>query len=108
MNKIQELNDKARNWQTSESNVQYLFTSMVDELPVENKLELLHLISDFNDFDEDNDPYGEHDFVSVEYNGETYFFKIDYYDLDMEHGSEDPADDSKTMRVCTLMHSSEY
>ncbi len=31
----------------------------------------------FNDFNERNDPYGEHDFGSVEHEGQTVFFKFD-------------------------------
>ena len=49
-------------------------------------------VQSFSNFTKDNDPHGEHDFGSFEVEGETYFFKIDYYALDMEGGSEDPAD----------------
>ena len=59
-------------------------------------------------FHEDNDPHREHDFGSFEIEGETYFFKIDYYALDMDGGSEDPADPEKTTRVLTIMRADEY
>ena len=36
------------------------------------------------------------------------WFKIDYYDLDLEYGSEDPADASITRRVITIMLPSDY
>jgi len=36
----------------------------------------------YDDFNERNDPYGEHDFGSFEFCGETIFWKIEYYDLD--------------------------
>jgi hypothetical protein len=62
----------------------------------------------FDDFTEDNDPYSEHDFGSFEYQGQTINFKIDYYALDMEHGSEDPANAAITKRVLTILLAEEY
>jgi len=44
--------------------------------------------------------------VSVE--GERYFFKVDYYDLTMEFGSQDPSDPTVTTRVLTIGHMSDY
>lgn len=38
----------------------------------------------YDDFTERNDPYGEHDFGSFEFCGETIFWKIEYYDLDFQ------------------------
>ncbi len=35
---------------------------------------------------------GEHDFGTIEIDGERFFFKIDYYGLDMQFGAEDPSD----------------
>lgn len=65
-------------------------------------------VATFTDFNEDNDPYGEHDFVKVEVGGEPYFGKIDYYDLDLEYGSPDPADPAVTTRVLTIFHARDY
>ena len=48
------------------------------EAPVRNAV--VEKIKVFEAFDDDNDPWGEHDFVSVEHDGQTYFAKIDYYD----------------------------
>ncbi len=62
----------------------------------------------YDDFGGDNDPYGEHDFGSVEVSGKKYFFKIDYYDPSLQRGSEDPADPEKTTRVMTIMRADEY
>jgi hypothetical protein len=65
-------------------------------------------VQNFADFNADNDPYGEHDFGSFEVAGETFFWKIDYYDSPCEFGSEDPADPEKTTRVITIMFAAEY
>ena len=50
-----------------------------------------------------NDPYGEHDFGSFDYKGQKIFWKIDYYDLNYEYMSENPADPTITNRVLTIM-----
>ncbi|WP_293363462.1 DUF3768 domain-containing protein [Phenylobacterium sp.] len=50
----------------------------------------LAAVRSFSDFTEDNDPYGEHDFGSINLAGQNLFWKIDAYDRDMVHGSEDP------------------
>ena len=39
---------------------------------------------------------------------EKIFWKIDYYAPDLVHGSENPSDPQQTVRVLTLMLSSEY
>ena len=59
-------------------------------------------------FDSDNDPYGEHDFGVVEVKGRRVFFKTDYYDLALCFASPDPADQTITRRVMTMMLAEEY
>ena len=51
---------------------------------------------------------GEHDFGSLDVDGETIFFKIDYLAPGGSLHSEDPADPTKTERVMTIMLASEY
>jgi len=60
------------------------------------------------EFDDANDPYGEHDFGAVDLGKQTIFWKIDYYGLDMASGSSDPSNPSVTRRVLTIMLSHEY
>ena len=62
----------------------------------------------YDRFTADNDPHGEHDFGSFELSGERLFWKIDYYDLDLQFGSNDPCEPALTRRVLTLMLASEY
>ena len=85
-------------------------TAGVAALPSPLPIILLAKVRAFNDFNKDNDPYGEHDFGSVELLGAgKVFWKIDYYaDEAMEYGSDDPTDPAKTYRVLTLMLADEY
>ena len=64
-------------------------------------------IAEFDDFTEDNDPYGDHDFGSIQPQGlPKIFWKIDYYeDADMEYGAEDKLN---AYRVLVIMLSEEY
>ena len=87
---------------------QVVMTAGVNALPDEAKATVLSKVRTFTDFNGDNDPHGEHDFVSFEHDGETYFAKIDYYAPDMDGGSEDAADPQKTTRVLTIMRADEY
>ena len=67
------------------------------------RAELIRTVRDFDSFDRGNDPYGEHDMGSFAFEDTACLWKIDYYDLDLAFGSEDPADPSKTIRVLTIM-----
>jgi hypothetical protein len=69
---------------------------------------IVKTITVYDDFCHDNDPYGEHDFRSFEADGATIFFKIDYYDRSLAHGSPDPSDPTITRRVITIMLAHEY
>ena len=62
----------------------------------------------YDAFTKDNDPHREHDFGAFEVDGVELFFKIDYYDHNMQGGSEDPANPACTVRVLTIMERTEY
>lgn len=70
--------------------------------------EILEKVRSFDNFTTANDPYDEHDFGSFDYKGQKIFFKIDYYDLNYEYMSENPADTTITNRVLTIMLASNY
>jgi hypothetical protein len=105
MNKIALLNDAFRR---TFRGGKVMMTSGVDELPDCVKAEALVQVAKFSDFTPDNDPHGEHDFGSFTLVGRKFFWKIEYYDREMVHGSEDPADPEKTTRVLTIMLACEY
>lgn len=103
--RIRELNDAFRN---SLVGGHVMMTSGVRGLGSLGLPALINLVREYNQFSEGNDPYGEHDFGSIELNGAKYFWKIDYYDKLLEQGSDDPADPDRTTRVLTLMRADEY
>jgi len=85
-----------------------MITPCVEDLDVAVRNDLLLHVREFSAFDGNNDPYGEHDFGAVTVGGQSFFWKIDYYDRALEGGSDDPANADKTIRVLTIMHASEY
>ena len=103
--RIRVLND---NFRSTFVGGQVVMTQGVDALPSDTKARVILAVQSFSNFTKDNDPHGEHDFGSFEIEGETYFYKLDYYALDMDGGSEDPADPSVTTRVLTIMRADEY
>lgn len=103
--RIRELNDAFRK---SFVGGKVMLTQGVDALADSDKMAVLAKVRGFDDFNPDNDPHREHDFVSVEHDGTKYFGKLDYYAKDMQQGSEDPADPLQTVRVLTIMRADEY
>jgi hypothetical protein len=103
---IAELNDRFRKGDRTLG--KHMASARVNALTSEQQQELTRLVRVFNDFTEGNDPHGEHDFGVIEFEGDEYDFKIDYYDLSYDYESEDSSDPTQTRRVLTLMHCSEY
>ena len=120
--RIARLNDMARQAMgvacTAVSTVGFRSLSASDQSRVRE------LIETFDAFDEDNDPHGERDFGTIYQLGdgrwtterprlrdderERVFWKLDYYDRDLQFGSEDAANPAVTRRVLTIMLSDEY
>ena len=103
--RIRALNDRFR--QTFAGG-RILITPGVGALPGEVQMDVLNRVRTFDAFTPGNDPYGEHDFGSIEMPEARVFWKIDSYAPDMVHGSDDPADPAKTCRVLTIMLAEEY
>jgi len=83
-------------------------TQGVQALSEEDQREVIRMVLEFQDFNEDNDPYGDHDLCVINYKGIKYYGKMDHYDLKLEFHSDDSSDDQKTIRVLTVMEVSEY
>lgn len=104
--RIAALNDQFR---STFQGGQVFMTSGIQALLEETRRKIFARVMTFNDFTEDNDPYGGHDFgmLEIEDVGKV-FWKIDYYAPDLQYGSEDPTDPEQTVRVLTIMFSHEY
>ena len=82
----------------------FTVTRGIEAMP--NMLEVIDRVKAFNDFTEDNDPYGEHDFGSLLCSSETIYWKIDYYNPELS-GWCDPLD-IRCRRILTIMLAEEY
>jgi hypothetical protein len=80
MNKIAFLNDGLRR---TFARGKVVMTQGVASLPEDVLTTVLERVRHFDEFTPDNDPHGEHDFGNFDVAGVRYFFKVDYYSLDM-------------------------
>ncbi len=87
---------------------QYCITPGISELPILEQFKITMKVRNFDDFNKNNDPYGEHDMGRFKHNADTIFWKIDYYDTNYKYGSDEPSNLNKTRRVLTVMHAYEY
>ena len=86
-----------------------IMTQGVSSLHPLDQIDVLDALTNFDNFNEDNDPYFEHDGAAFDVkNGETYRFKIDYFDNNLEYHSPDNTNPAVTTRVMTIMTPIEY
>ncbi len=99
--RIAKLNDVARR-----NPLSYMTSAGVISLEPEIVSEIYTRVYSFSSFNEDNDPYGEHDFGSFTVADKKIFWKIDYYDHSLSRWC-DPLD-ARCRRVLTVMLAEEY
>ena len=99
--KIAALNDAARS-----NACNYMATRGVMSLDEVVISDIFVAVQEFSNFTEDNDPYGEHDFGSFTVSGVKIFWKIDYYDENLEKWCDPLSPDCH--RVLTIMRADEY
>ena len=100
--RIRELNDAFRRSFVGGS---VMLTSGVHALPERDQATLLEKVRGFDAFDSANDPHQEHDFGSLEIEGQRYFWKLDLYE---EPGVKDTNGEPVVTRVLTIMLADEY
>lgn len=70
--------------------------------------EIITKVRTFDTFDENNDPYNEHDFGAFDFKGKKIFWKIDNYDREFLYLSPDVSNPRLTNKVMTVMYAEEY
>ena len=98
--KIAALNDAAR---TTLTGCRVVVTQGVADLG--DVGEVFERVCSYADFNERNDPHGEHDFGSFELAGQLVFWKIDLYEDPDVKSANDP---TAITRVITIMLPSDY
>ena len=78
-----------------------VLTSGVDQLPEDVKTKIFLALRAYDDFEDGDDPYGEHDFGVIKLAGQKVYWKIDYYDANFEFGGD-------VNRLLTIMLAEEY
>jgi len=104
--KTRELNDRFRTH--GEGNGSVMLTAGVQALGTQKVAMIMSTIRCFDTFTPEQDPWEEHDFGVLNVAGHKIFWKIDYYDLSLKHGAEDPANPETTYRALTIMLDHEY
>ena len=119
---VAALNDIAR--RTMGVTCRTVITQGIAALDENTQSDILKMIEGFEDFTPDNDPHGEHDagFLYRDVLGQWHtrwtddstrpalsvMWKFDYYDRDLEFGSAEPWNPDATIRVLTILLTSEY
>ena len=103
--RIRTLNDEFRQKISANFAVITLGVAALGKAAVDR---IVKTIAVYDDFCQANDPHHEHDFGSFNAEGQTIFFKIDYYDRALTCHSPDPTNPSVTQRVMTIMLAHEY
>lgn len=102
---IRDLNDRLRR---DDVNGKLFVTDGICRLKPGTMNIIIAAVAAFDDFSTDNDPHDEHDFGTLNVEGERISWKIDYYDQAMDRASLDPSNPHLTTRVLTIMLGSEY
>src|SRR3954469_13496119 len=92
--RIRELNDQLR---CKGLGGRIVITRGIEALGPEGVGEVLTAVARFDDFTEDNDPWGEHDCAVLTVDGRRIIFKIDYFDRDLRWHSPDASDPAVTV-----------
>src|SRR3954454_11321545 len=100
--RIRELNDQLR---CKAFGGRIVITRGIEALGSTGAARVLAAVAGFDDFTEDNDPWGEHDCAVLTVEGRRIIFKVDLYEDPEVKGADGK---SITTRVLTIMLAEEY
>src|SRR3954467_1010200 len=100
--RIRELNDQLR---CKAIGGRIVITRGIEALGSAGVARVLVAVAGFDEFSEDNDPWGEHDCAVLTVEGRRIVFKIDLYEDPEVKGADGK---SITTRVLTIMLAEEY
>lgn len=104
--KIAALNDALR---TRFEGGQVMMTAGIAALSEEIRGQIINAVQKFDQFSEDNNPYGERELGFIRLTpGLHIAWRVDAYDLRLKYASPDPADPRVTTRVLTIMLATEW
>lgn len=92
---IAELNDKFR---ANDAKLPADGNHVIEQMDEEWRTAVMQAIRNLDSVDD-----AEHDFGAVNVNGKSLYWKIDYYDTELEYSSDEPCDDVLTERVLTII-----
>jgi len=86
----------------------YVESSEIKKLSSTDKLNILGLVKTFKNFNERNDPSGEHNLGIIEFNDEIIVWKISYFYLVRKNKNIDYDSCENTFRILNVMLADEY
>ncbi|MFA5957088.1 DUF3768 domain-containing protein [Hyphomicrobium sp.] len=105
---IRNLNDQYRRYWKVLPNSHVVMTEGILRFSEEDQKSIAKKVQNFDQFEDESDPYREHDFGSFRHRDRKIFWKIEYYNCSLRGSAEDPSDVFHTARVLTIMLAEEY
>lgn len=79
-----------------------VFEEGVVQLPAPTVAALLARIAEFDSWEEDTEPFRDHHCGCIELDGDRFLWKINYYGVELQHPSPNPADAFVTRRMLLI------
>ena len=108
MNNVEEIAKLNDEFRANPSLGTLILTEGIRANSSEDIATIINKVRNFDDFDEDNNPYGEKDFGAFTFKGKKIFWKIDYHDNKFLFLSPNACKPRLTNRVMTIMYADEY